>query len=89
MVLDVQNLADPFVHLLGTLLISTSDAIVVAIRFLASATVCRIILTYELHGMKEVVSVAEREEDAISYETILPSDSASAEKTLPVVRMTM
>lgn len=81
--------ADPSTHPLGTLFINTADATIVAFRFLASATVCRIILTYELHGLKEVVSVPKREQDTTLYEIDEPNDGANAEKAMPMVRMTM
>ena len=39
------------------LFVSTEDAIGVAVRFLGSTLVCRIILSYELVGMRATVEV--------------------------------
>lgn len=44
----------------GTLFISSIDAVGVAGRYLASTLVCKIVLAYEMNGMRQVVDVRDR-----------------------------
>ena len=43
----------------GALYISTNDAVMVILRFFGSAMLCRIVLNFEMAGMRRTVDVSD------------------------------